>query len=513
MPTQTITRYYPNNRIRKYFPLFSFAVLILASLFLYQPVFIWFSQKIALSNGYLHLFAALGVMLLAIYRITKLDSALIYPPVFWHPALLLWIPATVLYLLNESNIGFHTLSASLLIVYTYGLSGHFLSKQHWQAILLPMLLLILILPFEHYLDIYLGFPLRLLSAEWAASALQFSDASTATVESILIIDNKAAIVDLDCSGINSLWIGLIFYLLLTWIEKYRIGWRWLLIALAFSSLLVMANVFRIVILVLLDLVFKLPELAMMFHQSLGLLGFIISSLIAWFLLHYFAIKNNASPIKNTPIQNNKGLQTSLFSVLSLLFIILIATSFYQPFEKQNIATIKHSLQLDPKYHAKTVELSQQETDFFVNNESHAQKYSLEINHNNQYLNASLVLVWSKQWRSQHIPENCYLSQGYSISQKGLWSMPSQDGSAQNSLRYLSLNKKQANSTAIKHLTGVYWFQSARKMTPDYSSRVMDALFHPNQEWVMVSILWDQAVNPDIISPFIYQLQNELQHDN
>jgi len=199
--------------------------------------------------------------------------------------------------------------------------------------------------------------------------------------------------------------------------------------------------------------------------------------------------------------------------LALLLIILLAAYFYQPFEKQAVSIATHQLQLDPKYQAKAVELSQQEADFFVNNGSQAQKYSLKVNHKNKRFNASMVLVWSKQWRSQHIPENCYLSQGYSINQKGLWSITPQNGSPQNSLRYLSLNKKQANGITIKNLTGVYWFQSARKITPDYSSRVMDALFHPSQEWVMVSILWEKTVIPDIISPFISQLQSELQYDN
>ena len=504
-----------NKQTKEYLPLFSVILLGLASLFLYQPVLIWFSQKISLTNGYLHLFAMLGVFGLAAYRMTQQDKLEIHPPVFFHPALFIWIPATILYLLSEVSIGFHTLSATLFIVYVYGLSGHFLSKRQWKVMLLPTLLLILVLPFEHYLDIYLGFPLRLLSAEWAASVLQFSSATTATVESILIIDNKVAIVDLDCSGINSLWIGLIFYLLLTWIEKYRITWRWLIVAVAFIFLLIVANVFRIVILVLLDLVFDLPQLAMMFHQSLGLLGFIIASLITWTLLHYFVEKHKPISANNT--NDSYTTKHPILNTTAFLLIIFMASAFYQPFEKKNTGIIHHTLNLDPKYQAKEVALSAIETDFFSHNGSQAKKYSLTVNNQKQVLNASMVLVWSKQWRSQHIPENCYLSQGYSIQKKGLWNISSTLGEPQHSLRYLTLNKKvvskPSNHQKIKKFTGIYWFQSKNKITPNFSSRVLDDLFHPNKEWVMVSILWDRAVNPDIISTFVTQLKNELNHED
>ena len=122
----------------------------------------------------------------------------------------------------------------------------------------------------------------------------------------------------------------------------------------------------------------------------------------------------------------------------------------------------------------------------------------------------MVLVWSKAWKTHHVPENCYISQGFTISDQGLWSI-NQQHNQQHNLRYLSLNKP-ADNQIVQTQTGVYWFQSESHSTPDYSSRVLDTLFHPAKEWVMVSILWDRPVKPDEISAFITTLKQSLRDE-
>ncbi|MCK5871229.1 MAG: exosortase O [Methylococcales bacterium] len=483
---------------------FYIGLIILTSGILFLPVFIWFVDKLFLINGYLHGLVLLVFLVLAVHRLLKLKISVIHPPVLIHPALLIWLPAIFLYLANEVNIGFHTLSAVLFIVYAYGLSGHFLSKNHWYAILLPVLLLILVLPFEQYLDLYVGFPLRLLSSKWAASILQVFQSQTISVESILVVDNKAAIVDLDCSGIKSLWVGLIFYLLLTWVEKYRLGLRWFLLSGLFIGLLIAANTARIVLLVILDLVLNQAELARLLHQSLGLLGFIVSSLIIWFLLHYFVPKN--TPTSDAPRKKVTFLQ-GFMSTLVILSVIGLAIYNYKPFQKPNKPLIKPQFKLSEKYHLSAIKLNPQEITFFKNNASVAQKYIFEIPHKQQTIKASMVLVWSQQWRSQHVPENCYLSQGYTIINKGVWTLE-----PQFNVRYLNLRKIREHQSPIP-FSGVYWFQSKNRTTPDYSSRVFDSFFKPKQSWVMVSILWQTPINPTLITPFLKHLQMELSHEN
>ncbi len=486
-----------------YLPIFYLSLITLASVILFLPILSWFVAKMLLIKGYLHILMMLAILGLGFYRFSKIQHPVIHTPVLIHPALLVWIPACIFYLINEASLGFHTLSAILFLLYVYGISGHFLAKSHWQAILLPVLLIILVLPFEHYLDVYLGFPLRLLSAKCVATLLQFYQPQIISLESILSVDNKAAIVDLECSGIKSLWVGLIFYLLLTWVEKYRIGLRWLGLAGVFIGLLVFANVGRIIILVWLDLLLNQTNLAALLHQSLGLLGFIFSSLIIWFLLHYFVPKNSQT-LKNTP--NEVSFSQGILGTIFIISVILSAIHHYQPLQKNTTAITQIQIQLPIKYHLSPLKLKPQETDFFNSNSSTAQKYTFEIHAHHKIIKASMVLVSSRQWRAQHIPENCYLSQGYTIINKGVWTL-----TPPFNLRYLTLSTSTQN--ASKLFTGVYWFQSKHRTTVDYSARVLDALFNPNQQWLMVSILWQTPINPTIIAPFIRQLQMELSNAN
>lgn len=501
------------------FPMMGLFLLIVASVILYLPVFHWLVMRMSSANGSLHILALLILLVLGVYRwvIFLINSRLskwpFHFPVLIHSGALIWGSASVLYLLNEANIGFNTLSAALFVLFLYGMAGHFLSTVMWRSMLLPMLLLIMVLPFEDYLDIYLGFPLRLLSAEWASSLLQLSQLSLVTVESILMIDNKATIVDLDCSGINSLWIGLIFYLLLTWVECFAINLRWVLIGLGFMVLLVLANVFRIVILVMLDWVFDLPELGQLFHQSLGLLGFAISSVVIWWVLQLCVEKRRMNTREET-----KEIVLNPLAPFILFVLVAVLAALYQPYQpnkEQAKVSTPHKLVLPPSYPMVVTPLTAQEQAFFVSNNSQAKKYTININDdingngNKDVIKASLVLVWSRAWKTHHIPENCYLSQGFSISDKGLWQINSQ-----HNLRYLSLNKplhqSSNNTESLRSMTGVYWFQSTERSTPDYSSRVLDSLFNSGKEWVMVSILWERSVTPDEISSFILILKQSIE---
>jgi exosortase O len=442
--------------------------------------------KISLTYGYLHVIALLGLVSLALYRLSQLKTNPFQTPILFHPGIFIWVPATGLYLFNEANFGIYILSSLLFILHIYGLSGHFIRRSLWRSMLLPVLLIILILPFEHYLDIYLGFPLRVFSAELAGSLLQLSNFPILTVESILMIENRAAIVDIDCSGINSLWVGAIFYLLLSWIEAYRLNFRWFVIGVIFGSLLVFANVVRIAILVALELVMQLPQLAEMLHQFLGVLGFVISCIIAWVLLLYY----NTSSAMEMPIKNQ--VSEGLISVSVILVIIIGFIMLYKPITKPILTKAQYSIQLAPQYHAKSQKLSRFEQDFFLNNNAHIQKLSFSLL--DKPLAGSMILVWSKNFKSQHLPENCYIASGYGVSQKGVWVF-----NQQLAVRFLSLIKN-------KQHTAIYWFQSATNTTTDYSSRIIDGLFNSARDWVMVSILWDRPVSAEEVSTYVEQIK-------
>jgi exosortase O len=263
------------------------------------------------------------------------------------------------------------------------------------------------------------------------------------------------------------------------------------IGLIFGSLLVFVNVVRIAILVALELVMQLPQLAEMLHQFLGVLGFVISCIIAWVLLLYY----NTPSAMEMPIKNQVREVTSMSSLISVSVILVIIIGFvmlYKPIIKPIFAKAQYNIQLAPQYHAKSQKLSSFERDFFLNNNAHIQKLSFSLL--DKPLAGSMILVWSKNFKSQHLPENCYIASGYGVSQKGVWVF-----NQQLAVRFLSLIKN-------KQHTAIYWFQSATNTTTDYSSRIIDGLFNSARDWVMVSILWDRPVSAEEVSTYVEQIK-------
>ena len=558
--------------------------ILIATVSLFWPVLQWFVLKMSLANGWLHICAFSVLCAIGVYRLYQSPGLPLQTPRFAFWPALIWVSCGLAYLLNESQVGFNTLSAALFILFVYGLSGFCLPQTLWRSLFIPTSLLILVLPFEHYLDIYLGFPLRLLSAEWSSSVLQHAGLPLLTVESILTIDNRAAIVDLDCSGIKSLWIGLIFYLLLTWIERYRIGWCWLVIGLLYVFLLVLANVARITVLVLLELVLEKPGIAESLHQGLGLLGFTVASAVIWWVSRVLVVmqkpdafkyphskpssgrggivKGKDKPLPNPPLirgehpvvpfsRKNKpeiaiylvkflclhylvtrvklpplirgGLGRGLRQIchyeklcrhlclgrtgdgngtLTLLLIVIITLNLlYQPQATTTQPTTINPLTLPEQYQLTATALNPQEASFFSSNRSQANKYKLTLTLAGKPVKVAMVLVWSRAWKTHHVPENCYLSQGFSINAQGVWQLPD------HALRYLQLNPPHQGVSTGAAQTALYWFQSADSSTPDYSARVMDNLFHPGRHWVMVSLLFEQPVAPHQITTFIQTLKH------
>jgi len=281
-------------------------------------------------------------------------------------------------------------------------------------------------------------------------------------------------------------------------------------------LLLIANVVRITILVLLELVLKQTEIAGIFHQPLGLVGFGMASVTIWWLLNHLAQTQDITPLpdkKKISLHNHKigkfasPLKPTLLSGITLISIVIMGL-VYQPLTNIAEATTIKSLTLPAKYKLDTSTLNKQEEAFFSNNQAQAHKYSLSILINNKPVRVSMVLVWSRAWKAHHVPENCYLSQGFSMSDQGVWRV--QD----HALRYLQLSQPESdtNQHSSRHKTAVYWFQSIDKSTPDYSARVMDNFSHPGRNWVMASILFENTVTPEQISPFINTLKNAIKDE-
>ena len=93
------------------------------------------------------------------------------------------------------------------------------------------------------------------------------------------------------------------------------------------------------------------------------------------------------------------------------------------------------------------------------------------------------LVSSNSVQAYHAPELCLLGNGLKVD-----TMQSLQLSPQVLGRWLSIN----NGT----MAATYWFQSPRRTTDDFLTRLWGGITRKDRMWVMVSVLFDRPQQPD-----------------
>ena len=262
-----------------------FFVIIWASWFwLYGPVLRYFGDIFTRADFRLNQILLLGIVGLIIQRLWSrpLLNGQDWERVIPIRTPLPLVPLSVLtagslgYLLAERFLDINTLSAILFGLATYGLSGLWLPQRRWWRGLPAALLLIGTLPFNAHLETFLGYPLRIMTAEVVAITLTELGFAPLSTDTILVFENGISQVDVPCSGVKSLWTGALFMLAVIWIEERRINLRRLIEAAFFALLLVLVNLIRVGILVTVGEALGFPLFAEMLHVPLGVLGFVFA---------------------------------------------------------------------------------------------------------------------------------------------------------------------------------------------------------------------------------------------
>jgi exosortase O len=107
------------------------------------------------------------------------------------------------------------------------------------------------------------------------------------------------------------------------------------------------------------------------------------------------------------------------------------------------------------------------------------------------LTGSLLMVTSDTWRAHHRPERCFEVYGLTV-----------EGSRTElvapdfPVRLLSLGSGKNGAL----LPAAYWLQSAGQTTDDYATRIWADLAPQRERWVLVTILFDGAVDPGSNGP-------------
>ncbi len=443
-------------------------------IFLFYPVILWLARTFSGESFRFHFVVLIGILTLFLYRLKNHRNEILHfsSPSFRPLPFFIFLGSVFIYLWNGYFLKIQTLSAVLFGMGSYGLLGLFIPKPLWKKGWIPTVLLILFLPFENHLDIYLGFPLRIFSVDLIQKGLAHFNIQTLTRETILMIENSATQVDLSCSGLKGLWSGLIFFIALTWLERKRMNGYWVLLLFIFFFVLISTNLIRLTLLVLVIQVFHQPTLGNFIHLPLGMIGFIFSCLLIYYLLKH---------IPSSSLSKNFNLPSPISSHYLpwiLIFILTLSGALYsfRPVAANRELTL--SLQLPSEFHAEPILLTDQEESFFKKSGAHVLKMKFQW----EEVSGSLLIVSGSGWRAHHDPKVCLEGRGFKIDR--LKTVLMDDDFP---VRVIDLNHDA--------LTATSWFQSASQITEDFSARVWSELLGKENDWKLISLLFNGPIDP------------------
>jgi len=441
-------------------------------------LFLLFTYSLATKNAFIWIYDELEapVFIFSLFALTMGCIALIWK--FGRPekhisavAMCLILSSGLLSILTFSVL--QQLSASFALLGTYGFfaSFHRVSPTFWRKGLIMAGLAALALPFALVPGTGMGFYLRLLTADAAAQLLAIIGHSSLGAHDVLIFDNGIAQVDLPCSGLKSLFTGTGFFFIASLLLRREVNFKWMMGYGIFAALLVIANAFRVTILIWVSEILQHREIAESIHMPLGLMLFCMVCLCGIYILFKLQPFNREDSSHNTPESSSNFKGAALSTCVGFLF--LGSTLFLS----QNAYNVPLRVTLPNIINVETVALTPTETRFFgARDQTSAKKWLFKY----QDLSGSMLVVRSGAANGLHAPEVCMLGNGISVDQ-----MHTREFNAGN-YRYLTVDKEQRNA--------IYWMQSERIITDDFRKRLNNFILGGQDDWVMVTILFDNRLN-------------------
>ncbi len=459
------------------------ATLVILWLWLYRAVYAYLGVIFTRQEFRTNQIVLLGALVLVGLQIHKrnLRPRLDAPPQFYSPALALALVGSALYLIIERFLDINTFSATLFGLASYGLLGLWMDPRHWRQGLPAALLLVGVLPFGEHLQTFVGYPVRVFTAMLVRDGLAALGIHTVGIDTILVFENGISKVDLPCSGVKSLWTGGLFLLAATWIERRPINIRWSLVALAFSVLLLAANLGRVALLVVVGQVANWRLLAEMMHVPLGVVGFAGACAATVFLLRWTLTPRIEGEARATDYPQQPSRPAWLAPGLG--GIVLVMALLYTPRPQIASAQSPAAWQFPTNLAAEPWSLTPGEQEWLASSGVEAvDRWRFQWGE----LSGSMLFVSSTTWRAHHRPERCF--EVYGLSADGAYThLVAPDFP----VRLLSLGSEHRPGL----MSAAYWLQSADQTTDDYATRIWADLAPQRERWVLVTILFDEAIDP------------------
>ncbi len=385
----------------------------------------------------------------------------------------------------ERTIDVSIISATAAFTGLYGLLGLFISPGRWRRARAGLLLALAALPFAEQAHHYVGFALRILTAELVASQLANFGFESVASQTILVLENGVTHIEAACSGLRSVWAGSLLLLGLCYARGYPVGRGLLLALVAQSTLLLIGNAVRITAIVLLVHHYQWPWAAEVVHQPLGVLAFCGAGWMGARILTLTSrrpkVCKSARPLPIAPRR------------LALLLTLVggLALASYERRAHPQVPLGRVQFELPPHIRTTPVKLTPTETDLFKSRDARATKLNLHT----ESLDASIILVAAGDWRVHHPPALCLAGAGHRLD-------------APQARRFGEFVHATYSTTNLGQRTAVHWFQSASRTTPDILDRIEDGVFGQPKTWVLVSILIHKPMSAD--APELAALIDDIQ---
>ena len=393
---------------------------------------------------------------------------------------LLMLSAGICSIALQCIIDIKQLTVLLFILGTYGLYGLFCDTYFWQKNLPVAGLLACILPFNSQLNSGLGLPARVLTAQVVEQLLSALQIRAISSYDIIVLENGIAHVDVPCSGIKTLFVGTLFLLAATWIESRKLGLKWLALCATNFLMLVSANATRVAVLVLVAQVFKQPMYAEILHVPLGIVGLVSTCFLTWLMLQKIP-KFSELPASNLGAEDNSEIfRNQPFAKLGVIAVVGVLAIIAQLYHVESAKVPIAPMNIPAQIVSESIPLNPREQEFFGN---YPETQTEKIRFVSGNLRGSMLTVASTSWQTYHAPELCFFARGIPVDR-----IERKQLTSAILARWLSLK----NNT----LSATYWLQSPQGTTDNFLSRISSDIRHKNQTWVLVSILFDNLVNPE-----------------
>jgi exosortase O len=347
---------------------------------------------------------------------------------------------------------------------------------------------------------FIGYPVRIVTASIVRDGLAAAGVASIGVDTILVLENGVSQVDLPCSGVKSLWTGMLFLIAATWIDRHRFNLGWLLTAVVFVGLLLSANLARVGVLVVVGTVAGWRLIAEMLHVPLGVLGFVGACAAAVAMLRWQRharqgpawIDSTQGEVERSHQQVCVGIQGTdpravkrhpTWLAPALAASILLMVLVYAPRPQTGLAQPPPDWELPAELVTEAMPLKPDEMAWLTRGGAEsADRRRFEW----RGITGSMILITSKTWRAHHRPERCFEVYGLSLEDSHTHLVD-----AEFPLRFLSLSHNESRS----NWSATYWFQSVDRTTDDYAARIWADLPPERDRWVLVTILFDSVHDP------------------